>query len=976
MEGKKSALLLNCLIGLSLLLCARIGGAVAQGPGHRDSEPITTSPSSAPSQPSFLQPYPKVPLSFEVNRGQAESRVKFLSHGSEYTLFLTATEAVLQFNGGPANKKPAVSIRLRGVDPNQHVEGIDELPGKANYFIDNDPKNWRTNVPTYAAVKYRNVYPGVDHLVSGKTGRLEYDFLLAAGVRPDRIRICFEGVHTLAVDAQGALVALVAGAQIRLEAPLAYQEGPKGREKVAANYVLTGRREVAFKLGAFDTGRPVVIDPVLSYSTYLGGGGSDSGSAIALDASGNAYVAGSTNGSFNFPITRGAFQSSLQPSGSAGGFVTKFNLTGTVLLYSTYFSAAPTAIAVDGTGNAVLTGWSHGVQIPTTAGAYQTNCKPNPGSGSCEDSFVIKLNSTGSGLVYSTHLGGSGSDIAQAVTVDSAGNAYVTGMTNSKDFPVTKDTLQPALSGTSDAFLTKLSADGSRLLYSTYIGGPGPDSGQGVALDAAGSAYIVGAVDGSFPTTPSALSLACPDRVNEGGSIFIAKVSAAGSALIYSMASNCSNGGAGIAVDSSGSAYVTGTTHSRQLPTTARAFQPDNLRGTFRAFILKINATGTALVYGTYLGGTVNDQAASIAVDSTGRALITGATSSPDFPVTTDAFQANLAGFSVFLSAVSADGSRLAFSTYLGGTKDPGSAVAPCAVGAPCSQGNAIAVDGAGNAYITGATNSLDFQIANAFQSNRVGARNAFVGKIVLNKPTINPGGAVIAASFSNQPLSGGSIASLFGTGFASGPATAGTIPLPTSLAGVTVQVNNQQAPLFFVSPNQINFQMPWELAGSPQASITVTVNGVVGGLFTAPMAPFAPGLFSTNSTGSGQGAISISASGELAASIGSIPGSRARPAKRGEFVSIFCTGLGPVLNAPPTGAAVPANPLASTLTSPLVTIGGIPATMTFAGLAPSFVSLYQVNVQVPDNVQTGNAIPVVLSIGGVISNTVTIAVQ
>ena len=648
------------------------------------------------------------------------------------------------------------------------------------------------------------------------------------------------------------------------------------------------------------------------------------------------YVTGSTD-SRDFPATRGAFQTSYDPyvTGTTVGFVTKFSPSGSSLVYSTYFPVVPSAIAVDNSGNVYLTGNNWG--LPRLA--FQTACITTP-TGDCS-TFVVKLNPTGSALVYSTFFGGSGLGNPTAIAVDSAGSAYVTG----------------------PGFLTKLNSSGSGLVYWTGSLG-GVNRPIAIAVDGSGNAFLSGSAQ-----TGSTSSYATS----------VTKVNATATAVVYSFALNCGGGYTAvraIALDRSQNVYLTGTTASREFPVTPSAFQPDNPRGTQKGFIVKLNAAGTALAYSTYLGGSSDDAANAIALDSAGRAYIAGSTHSADFPVSPNAVQTRLGGTqSAFVTVLNSTGSNIEYSTYFGGSVGSG---LPDALGnrpGPTSAATGVGVDSAGNAYVAGGTNTVDFPTVNAFQAAPSGQSDAFFAKIGLKKPAVNASGAVNGASFKGDALAGASIGSLFGSDLALTTAAADTTPLPTSLAGVTVEMNGTKAPLFFVSPSQINFQVPWELMGLPQASLTVTADGVASDPQTVPMALFAPGLFATNSAGSGQGAILISATGEIAAPVGSIPGRASRPVKRGEFVSIYCTGLGLVTNRPATGAAALGNPLSESQV-PTVTVGGVPAAVSFSGLAPGFVGLYQVNAQVPGNAPTGSGVPVVLTTGGVSSNTVTVAVQ
>jgi len=847
--------------------------------------------------------------------------VKFLARGNGYTLVLTATEAVLSVNNpGSRNKKEegrssVVHMKLVGANPAAKGEALEELPGKSNYFIGNDPAKWRTNVPTYAKVRYGNVYSGVDLVYYGNQGQLEHDFLVAPGADPQAIRLSFSGANKLTLDAGGNLLLHTAAGRVQLYKPFVYQEVNGVRREVSARYVLEGNCRTSFRLGAYDRSRTLVIDPVLVYSTYA-----DAISGLAVDAAGNAYLVG-------------------------GDRVKKLNPSGSALVYSTFLDVTDaSAIAVDRFGNAYVTGTGPSATFPVTPGAFRT---------SRGNAFLARLNPSGNSLVYATYLELGLNGRPAALAVDLSGNAYFAGVTALKAFPATPGAFQVECPSGLCAFVAKFNSNGSALVYATYF-----DDATDIAVDSSGNAYITGTTgSSSFPTTIGSFRPTLP-----GGGVFVTKFSPVGNTLIYS--TYLGNGiGSGIAVDSSGSAYVTGRT-STSFPT-VNAFQA-TLRGIANAFVAKLNPAGSALVYSTYLGGNVGESGSRIAVDAAGNAYVTGDSASTTFPTTPDALQLAFGGGNrdSFIAQLSSAGTALLYSTYLGGRNDETPA--------------GIAVDSIGNLYVAGWTNSNNFPTANALQATPSGSISGYIVKIATRSgaPTINSDGIVNGASFAKQGLAGGGLASLFGTNLASRTATASAVPLATTLAGVTVQVHGFNAPLFFVSPSQINFQIPWEVLGLSQASLTVTVEGLSSSPQVVAMGVSAPGLFATNSSGSGQGAILIADTGEIAGPVGSIPGRAARPVRRGAFVSIYCTGLGLVNNRPDSGGAGSGNPLSTTVAVPTVTIGGVSAPVSFAGLAPGFVGLYQVNVQVPDGTPTGDAVPVVLAIGGVTSNAVTIATQ
>ncbi len=706
--------------------------------------PKATAP-PPPSMAAVQSAYGHLPISFEANQGQTDSRVNYLARGHGYTLLLTPSEVVLVLKTGeakgeakgegkesdatqstPSSSPPptahsVVRMTFDGANPHAEVVALDKLPGIVNYFIGGDPSKWRTNIPTYKKVEYTNVYAGIDLVYYGNQGQLEYDLIVAPGADPNQIQLAFEGAEQMTTDESGNLVLAVHQGQVRLLKPQVYQVADGKRTAIAASYVLHASnsalvKPVGIQLAAYDVGTPLIIDPVLSYATYLGGGGDELGRSIAVDIDGNAYVTGSTL-SANFPTTAGAFQVAL--SGIGAAFVTKFNPTGTALVYSTYLGGSGSAdgdgIAVDTTGNAYVTG-STGADFPTTTGAFQT------AFGGAVDAFVTKLNPTGSALVYSTYLGGSSNDqfdgaagTSGGIAVDATGNAYVTGDTESTDFPITAGAFQTALN-ISDAFVTKLNPAGSALVYSTYLGGSQVESGHGIAVDASGQAYVTGLTASSdFPITTGALF------IGNALDVFVSKLNSTGTALVYStyLSGNSTDYGTGIAVDATENAYVTGLTCGGNFPITAGAFQTvigdASCQG--EAFVTKLSSAGTVL-YSTYLGGIGADQAMGIAVDASGQAYVTGLTGSSNFPTTAGAFQVTLSGIQdAFVTKLNSAGSGLVYSTYHGGIGN--------------DQGRGIGLDASGNAYVTGLTRSADFPTsAGAFDAALSGTFDVFVTKI------------------------------------------------------------------------------------------------------------------------------------------------------------------------------------------------------------------------------------------------------
>ncbi len=760
---------------------------------------IQASPNRA-AQARLIESYGKLPLSFEENQGQTAAEVKFLSRGRGYTLFLTGDEAVFSlasasqkskgesqkadvaqrqpsdvaalsrlleppalFNlqSSVANHQSAIEtpapntqhlapdvIRLKvvGANPRAKVIGVDELPGKSNYFMGNDPKKWRTNVPTYAKVRYKNVYPGIDLVYYGNAGRLEYDFFVAPGANPNLVRLNFEHAKGIRLDnASGDLVLNSAGGEVRFHKPDVYQAMGHGKrtKNVEGNFVLSGKNQVAFQLAAYDSKEALVIDPVLSYSTYLGGSGYDAGGGIAVDSSGNAYIAGTTASS-NFPTTSGAFQTTFKGGAfpfhvPADAFVTKLNPTGTALVYTTYLGGtggeSGGGVAVDSAGNAYVTGGTDSTDFPVTAGAFQTTFGGSGFTGCCQpgDAFVTKLNPAGSALVYSTFLGGSGWEVGHSIAIDGLGNAYVAGETHSTNFPVTAGAFQTSFRGsygcggnTNSGFATKLNPSGTGVVYSTYLGGGGFDSALGIAVDSAGNAYVTGhTTSNDFPTTSGAFQTSPANAFCGGDDAFVTKLNATGGG-VYStyLGGSGLEVGVGIAVDAAGNAYVSGYTSSTNFPTTPGSFQT-TFGGIRDAFVTKLNPTGTGLAYSTFLGGSGDDFGQAIAIDAAGHAYVTGGTNSSNFP-TSNPIQATLAGgYDAFLTKLDAAGTGLVYSTYLGGSGDDAS--------------GAIALDALPNpnAYVAGGTGSTNFPTTpGAFQTTFGGVNDAFLAKISQFSPT------------------------------------------------------------------------------------------------------------------------------------------------------------------------------------------------------------------------------------------------
>src|SRR5215469_5010532 len=740
------------------------------------------------TRPQILKAYGQLPLMFEPNVGQTDGRVKFLARGTGYGLFLTKDEAVLSLvsQKSASDKTQLTSVvrmRLVGANADPDTAGVDALPGKSNYFIGNDPRKWRRGVPQYARVRYANVYPGVDLLYYGDQGQLEYDFELAPGADPRKVQLRFDGAETLALQG-GNLVLTAGGGSVRLEAPRVYQKYGNAQKDVDARFVLLSQNTVGFELGAYDHSRELVIDPILSYATYLGGSGMETFPTIAVDSAFNFYVAGATT-SADFPVTTtpAAYQSALK--GPTNVFVAKFNSNGAgPLAFATYLGGSGTdtaqGIAVDAGFNVYLAGTTTSSDFPTngTNGAFQGTPKA-AGTHAFVTELAVASDNTQT-LQYSTYLSGSGTDTVSGMTLDTQQNVYVIGITTSHDFPTAPaaGAFQTTLLASTAFFVSEVqphNSDGASLPYSTYFGGSFPTNGTvvggGIAVDnnpAGANIYITGGTNfqfngnlNDFPIKNAFQSCldsprnAC-NQSNTNLDAFVAKINpinSAGAQVVYStyLGGSGNDVGYGIGLDSAGNAYVTGVTNSPDFipPTATVAHQkclntptnpttcsttPDTTHTD--AFVGKVTnpAAGSSnpnvfLSYFSYLGGTLDDAAYAIAVDPVAGARITGQTDSPDLAVSgqvqgslgggTDAFVARL-----YTASTSASGTNNGeFVTYLGGTQN--------------DRGTGIAVDANSITYVAGETASNNFPMGlnPPFQGTLKGTQNAFAARL---GPSVN----------------------------------------------------------------------------------------------------------------------------------------------------------------------------------------------------------------------------------------------
>jgi hypothetical protein len=699
-SGLKLARVIPTVLIFAVLCALAVPAAAAQAPGLGGGGPL--------------------PLAFEPNQGQAaDGAVKYLARGRGYGLFLTPTETVLVLAAGDrastlarrpgmgqmsAGVPAVVRMRFVGADPNASLSGASPLPGRSHYFV-GGRERWRRDVPTFGRVHYREVYPGVGLVFYGTERELEYDFIVAPGADPSVVELAFDGADSLRLDADGNLIVVSAAGELRMRRPVIYQETDGHRRPIEGGYVVRDRR-VRFRVAAWDPSRPLVIDPVLGYSTYLGGTSNDQGFGIAVDSAGNAYVTGSTI-STDFPVAGNPAQGTR--SLDTDVFVAKLDPTGTTLLYSTYLGGSGadvgTAIAVGLDGNAHVTGATTSSNFPVL-GAFQATTRGG------SEAFVVKLDSNGSALVYSTYLGSNTDDFAFGIALDAAGNAYVTGSTISPTFP---DNGAVTCQGTkrtgTDVFVARVDAAGSTLGYCRFIGGNGEDIGQAIAADATGNVWVAGSTSSADLVSGTAI------QALRGGALdgFVGKLTSTGAlAYLSYLGGTFDDEALAVSVDLAGNAYVAGSTGSANFPTVSP--RQVALGGGTDAFVAKVNPAGTALVFSTFLGGGGDDVANGIAAHPTDATVyVAGSTRSLDFP-TLNPLQTELAGgLDAFVTKLNAAGSALVYSTYLGGLGDD-------AV-------QAMAVDADGVAYLAGITDSPAFPTAAPIQ-NASGLIDAFVTQV------------------------------------------------------------------------------------------------------------------------------------------------------------------------------------------------------------------------------------------------------
>jgi hypothetical protein len=663
-----------------------------------------------------------LPLRFESNLGQTDAEVRFIARARGYTMFLTPQGATFRVEA--ASKEGAYSVldmRLAGANAQSELVGLDLSRSRSHYIKGGDSHHWVTNVPHYESVASRDVMPGIDLVYRASGDRVEFDVIVQPGAHPDAVELAFEGADSVALDEDGGVLLRMDAASLRMHPPRVFQSVQGVPRELLASYRLTEDERVSVHVEDYDPRHPLTIDPVLSYSTFVGGSGDDSGRAIAVDASGCAYLAGASK-SLDFPAGSGF-------SRGTDAYLAKLDADGTDLEYVLFIGGSDNdlgqGVALDASGNAFLSGETRSSDFPSV-NALQDDL------GGDSDAFVAKINPSGTALFYSTYLGGTGFDSARGIAVDPSGNAFVMGQTLSVDFP-TKNAFQPQHAGAIDAFIAQIDPSGTTLVFSTYLGGtgndlpfhlvpgePGDSPGWEIDVDASGFAYAAGTTESpDFPTV-NAL------RNSHGGGLrdgFVSKIAPGGSALVYSTYIGGTGGDSarGVAADDFGNAYVTGGTRSDDFPVTAGAFQTvkDVL---YDAFVLKLDPLGS-LRYSTFVGGDASDGGNDISIDAKGSAFVVGHTSSASFPLR-HPIQATFGGgaFDLFVLKLNPAGSELVFSTYLGGSD----------VDTPDNWNMGLALDGIGSVYVAGSTASTDFPITpgRAIQEVHAGGFDAVVSKL------------------------------------------------------------------------------------------------------------------------------------------------------------------------------------------------------------------------------------------------------
>lgn len=922
----------------------------------------------------------QLPIGFELNVGQAKAGIQYVARAAGYSIQLSGTEALLS-----ANSKTPHYLKMNFAGGRPSIPyALDRQPGKYNYFLGNDPKSWKRDIPAYGKIRYADLYPGIDLEYYGSQQHLEYDLIVAPGSNPNRIRLRFTGAGKPEIGAAGELLFGRSSQSFQQHQPVAYQLLHGLRQPVEAHYEILHDGLVALKLGSYDHNLPLTIDPTLSYSSFLGGSNNDGIVSVKVDPTGAMFVAGFT-ASANFKATSGAAQTTPggrvannQYFGFGDAFVAKLNPAGTALVYCTYLGGSAddvaTSLAIDSAGNAYVAGSTQSANFPVSAGAYQTRFGglTDDAFYSRGDAFVVKLSPAGDNILWSTFLGGSSNEIAWSIAVDAAGNPTIAGDTISTNFPVTPNAISRTFRGgansatnpSGDAFVARLNATGTQLQYSSYIGGRSHDMARAVALDAQGNTYLAGGTYSSdFPTTPGAFQVKggvveTSDYNAAADDGWIMKINPQG-AIVYStyLGGSARDTVFGLAVDPTGAAYVTGRTKSSDFPVSANASQKryggSGARGTAGdswdgdAFIAKLNPAGNSLVYSTYAGGTADEAGTDIVVDSDGNAYVVGYALSAEFPVTPDALQKNFAGFGgqglstggpppegdvntgdAFLMKIDPTGKTL-YSSFFGGASD--------------DFGSAIAIDSARNIYIGGVTLSTNLPLVQPLQSSYGGAArlfprgDAFVAKFDFGgRLTAAPAKLIFADS---PPLSG----------------TAG-VKLTAPLTVLVTDANSAPAPGIAVALSATNATLDaasvvTDAQGRAGVSVILGTAGIA--TITATVAGLAPA------------SISITVAASVAApTISAVVNGASfqSPIAPGSWITLAGT------NFAPSAVSASVVPLPTTVGGVRVRVNNIPIPLLY-------VVGGQINAQLPYEIPAGNS-SVTVEFNGIFSAPFAFKVQ
>ncbi len=950
-----------------------------------------------PAVCAFASPRVSVPIVFEQNFGQSSPQVRYLGRAPGAGIWLLDSGAVLSVD--LKGRKAVLRMNVDGGKRHPQMEAVLPVSARANYFVGNDPSKWRTGVALYGEVRYRDLYPGIELAFHGDGQALEYDWIVGPGADPRAIRMSFQGADKISIDEAGDLVLRMGDFEVRHKRPKLLQDG----SEVAGRFVRRGR-SIGFEVTGYDVTRPLTIDPVLTYASYLGGANADTIAGVSIDPQGALLVVGSTD-SINLPAKKGVF---LSPPNTTGYvMVAKFDPAGSIgasLVWLTFLGGRVfdqgTAIATDKQGGVYVTGYTESRDFPTKnafqpnfATKYNCSYKDFNGNGfvaPCDDAFITKITAGGDMLEYSSFIGGEADDGGYSVFVDSTGIAYVSGFSGSTDFNTTPTAYQRRLNGalgmTFNSFVAKVSATG-KLMYSSLLGGEGTDIAFASAVDGKGNICLVG--DTTSTKFPTANAFHAAFSGARDGFVAELNTSLLGPAqLIYSTYLGGAGGATRLraaAVDAQGAIYVAGGTNSSQYPVTVQsnavsAFlprlnqapdpnDPNPLQLFQDAVVTKLNptATGTAqLVYSSYFGGSGYDDAYGMVLDSTGKIVLVGSTDSPDFPITADGFQQVYSNVPF---------SPMAFVAKI----DPSPQASPSVIystyyGAGHEVANAVAIDATSMA-IAGTAYSAGLPVTpGAFQPHYGGGGtvgstgtmqgDGFIARFdtTTNGPTITA--ATNAASFAaaGPGAAPGEMVTFFGSKL--GPdSLVGSVldsngKLPTTVEGCQALADGTPSPIVYVWTNQTSVILPYALTskiGKDPIYVQIVCNGVAGNLFPLKITDSAPGIFSA---GNGQAAV-LNANGSA--------NSAANPAAIGSLVQIFATGEG-VLSPMGVDGRIETGPVDS-IPKPVlpvsVTFAGVTSpNITYYGVAPFAVDgLMQVDAEVPPGISSGN-VEIILIVG------------